>query len=133
MVETDAERMYVKLQKRQGRTDQPYGDLRMLEFYGGAVLVGNLPDRGASHPLGDLVDQQLGRAAWLFPDGSKLYLKHLPALLLSGGGPRTPPRRLQGGVCAPPRTAGRVGARRALIPRVRRARRAGAEAVAPAG
>ena len=65
MVETDAERMYVKLQKRQGRTDQPhYVEVRMLEFVGGAVLVGNPPleEVRRIQPFGPLVDQS-GRAA----------------------------------------------------------------------
>ena len=74
MVETDAERMYVKLQKRQGRTDQPRVELRTLEL-GGAVLVGNPPSEKIPSPYVPLVD---GRAAWQFPDGSKLYIKNYP-------------------------------------------------------
>ena len=57
-----------------GFTDQPRVELRTLEL-GGAVLVGNPPSEKIPSPYVPLVD---GRAAWQFPDGSKLYIKNYP-------------------------------------------------------
>ena len=57
----------MELQKQQGRTNEPRVNVRTVELRG-AVLVNN-PEPG-------FVIDQTGRAAWRFPDGSKLHVKN---------------------------------------------------------
>ena len=58
MIETDAEKAYVKLQQAQDCYDQPRGQLKLLEDEMGAAYDG---DAKALFPV------------WRFPDGSKLH------------------------------------------------------------